>query len=90
VLGGQANVWTEHADSPRAVDYLVFPRLCAAAEALWSSADRDYADFDRRLREHLARLDAVGVEYRRADGPLPWQQRPGVLGRPIEGAPPNR
>jgi hexosaminidase len=22
------------------------------------------------------------VEYRRAEGPLPWQQRPGIPGRP--------
>ncbi|MFD7057391.1 beta-N-acetylhexosaminidase [Streptomyces mirabilis] len=82
VLGGQANIWTEHADSPRGVDYLLFPRLCAAAEALWAPAERDFADFDRRLRHHLARLDALSVEYRHADGPLPWQQRPGVPGRP--------
>jgi hexosaminidase len=82
ILGGQANIWTEHADSPRTVDYLAFPRLCAVAEALWSPAARDYADFSRRLAHHLARLDALGVEYRPADGPLPWQRRPGVPGRP--------
>ncbi|MGW5162228.1 hypothetical protein ACWEPN_42730, partial [Nonomuraea wenchangensis] len=35
-----------------------------------------------RLAAHLPRLDAIGVEYRRADGPLPWQRRPGVPGRP--------
>ncbi|GAA0484874.1 beta-N-acetylhexosaminidase [Paractinoplanes deccanensis] len=82
VLGGQANIWTEHADSPRTVDYLVFPRLCAIAEALWGPAARDFADFERRLRHHLLRLDALGVEYRPADGPRPWQRRPGVPGRP--------
>ncbi|BCY09598.1 beta-N-acetylhexosaminidase [Actinoplanes sp. L3-i22] len=82
VLGGQANLWTEHADSPRTVDYLAFPRLCAVAEALWSPAGGDYADFAGRLTHHLRRLDALGVEYRRPDGPLPWQRRPGVPGRP--------
>ncbi|MFF5075921.1 beta-N-acetylhexosaminidase [Actinoplanes sp. NPDC000266] len=82
VLGGQANIWTEHADSPRTVDYLVFPRLCAIAEALWGPADRDFDDFERRLQHHLLRLDALGVEYRRADGPRPWQRRPGIPGRP--------
>ncbi|GAA2706542.1 beta-N-acetylhexosaminidase [Actinoplanes palleronii] len=82
ILGGQANLWTEHADSPRTVDYLAFPRLCAVAEALWTSGDRDFAEFEPRLRHHLARLDALGVEYRHADGPLPWQTRPGVPGRP--------
>jgi hexosaminidase len=86
VLGGQANIWTEHMDSPRTIDYLVFPRLAALAEAVWSprpaAGSRDLADFEARLEAHLARLDAVGVEYRRASGPLPWQTRPGVVGRP--------
>ena len=82
VLGGQANVWTEHIDSPRMVDFYVFPRLCAIAEALWSDGKRDFAEFHGRLAEHLARLDALGVEYRHEEGPLPWQTRPGGPGRP--------
>jgi len=82
VLGGQANIWTEHMDSPRTVDYFAFPRLCALAEAVWTGGERDFADFSRRLEHHLLRLDAIGVEYRRASGPLPWQQRPGIPGRP--------
>ncbi|MFD8430771.1 beta-N-acetylhexosaminidase [Streptomyces coelicoflavus] len=86
VLGGQANVWTEHMDSPRTVDYYVFPRLCAIAEALWSGGERDFDDFRARLTAHLARLDAIGVEYRRPEGPLPWQTRPGVAGKPATRA----
>ncbi|GAA0430180.1 beta-N-acetylhexosaminidase [Actinoplanes capillaceus] len=82
ILGGQANLWTEHADSPRTVDYLLFPRLCAVAEALWSPPGGDFADFDRRLTHHESRLAAFGVEYRHPDGPHPWQQRPGIPGRP--------
>ena len=81
VLGGQANLWTEHIDSMRGLDYRAFPRLAAVAEALWTSGDRDYSEFAPRLTEHLARLDAAGVEYRHADGPRPWQKRPGVSGR---------
>ncbi|QBI53190.1 beta-N-acetylhexosaminidase [Streptomonospora litoralis] len=82
VLGAQVNVWTEHMDSPRAVDYMVFPRLSAFAEQVWSSGPRDYAEFLPRLEGHLARLDALGVEYRPPTGPRPWQRRPGVAGRP--------
>ncbi|MCX5082044.1 beta-N-acetylhexosaminidase [Streptomyces sp. NBC_00401] len=93
VLGTQANVWTEVMESQARVDYQVFPRLAAFAEVAWSAlpapAERDYADFRRRMTAHYGRLDALGVGYRPPTGPLPWQQRPGVLGRPIEGAPPN-
>nr|WTB31573.1 beta-N-acetylhexosaminidase [Streptomyces sp. NBC_00830] len=93
ILGTQANVWTEVMQNRSRVDYQVFPRLAAFAEVAWSAlpapADRDFADFERRMTTHYARLDALGVEYRPPGGPLPWQRRPGVLGRPIEGAPPN-
>ncbi|MGY4957031.1 beta-N-acetylhexosaminidase [Streptomyces nigrescens] len=93
VLGTQANVWTEAMDSQQRLDYQVFPRLAAFAEVAWSRlpapADRDYQDFTRRMAAHYTRLDALGVDYRPPGGPLPWQKRPGVLGRPIDGAPPN-
>ncbi|MGW7076598.1 beta-N-acetylhexosaminidase [Streptomyces sp. NPDC054866] len=93
VLGTQANVWTEVMEYHARVDYQVFPRLAAFAEVAWSplppSAERDFADFERRMTPHYARLDALGVDYRPPGGPLPWQKRPGVLGRPIDGAPPN-
>ncbi|QIY67384.2 beta-N-acetylhexosaminidase [Streptomyces sp. RPA4-2] len=93
VLGTQANVWTEVMEDPARVDYQVFPRLAAFAEVAWSAlpapAERDFAGFERRMAVHYRRLDALGVACRPPAGPLPWQKRPGVLGRPIEGAPPN-
>ncbi|MEV0116542.1 beta-N-acetylhexosaminidase [Streptomyces sp. NPDC050844] len=93
VLGTQANVWTEVMEYHARVDYQVFPRLAAFAEVAWSAlpdpAERDFADFERRMTAHYMRLDALGVDYRPPGGPLPWQRRPGVLGRPIDGSPPN-
>ncbi|MFF5004641.1 beta-N-acetylhexosaminidase [Streptomyces phaeochromogenes] len=93
VLGTQANLWTEAMEDRTRVDYQAFPRLAAFAEVAWSAlpdpAERDFAGFERRMTAHYGRLDALGVSYRPPTGPLPWQQRPGVLGRPIEGAPPN-
>ncbi|MDN4613713.1 beta-N-acetylhexosaminidase [Leifsonia sp. F6_8S_P_1B] len=83
VLGAQGNLWTEYIDSPRTLDYFAFPRLCALAEALWTAGERDADAFAERLDRHLARLDALGVEYRPADGPRPWQTRPGIPGRPV-------
>ncbi|WP_216206750.1 beta-N-acetylhexosaminidase [Amycolatopsis aidingensis] len=82
LLGAQAQVWTEHLDTARRVDYAAFPRLAAFAEVVWSGGG-DFTEFLPRLREHhLPRLDALGVEYRPLSGPLPWQTRPGVPGRP--------
>ena len=93
VLGTQANVWTEVMQDRSRVDYQIFPRLAAFAEVAWSTlaapAERDFAEFERRMQTHYARLDALGVDYRPPGGPRPWQRRPGVAGRPIEGAPPN-
>ena len=89
LLGTQAQVWTEHLDSARRVDYATFPRLAAFAEVAWSPrADRtpgspaSKAFLDRLERSHLPRLDAYGVEYRPLAGPHPWQTRPGVEGYP--------
>jgi hexosaminidase len=94
VLGTQANVWTEVMEDQARVDYQQFPRLAAFAEVAWSDlpapAERDFADFERRMTAHYARLDALGVAYRPPAGPRPWQRRPGILGRPLDGPPPNR
>ncbi|WP_053636254.1 beta-N-acetylhexosaminidase [Streptomyces sp. XY152] len=94
VLGTQANVWTEVMEDQGRVDYQTYPRLAALAEVAWSDlpapADRDFAGFERRMTAHYRRLDALGVAYRPPTGPLPWQKRPGVLGRPIDGPPPHQ
>ncbi|MFE4052284.1 beta-N-acetylhexosaminidase [Streptomyces sp. YIM B13518] len=94
VLGTQANVWTEVMEDQGRVDYQTYPRLAALAEVAWSDlpapADRDFAGFERRMTAHYRRLDALGVAYRPPTGPLPWQRRPGVLGRPIDGPPPHQ
>ncbi|MFG2313953.1 MULTISPECIES: beta-N-acetylhexosaminidase [Streptomyces] len=94
VIGTQANLWTEVTENQERVDYQLFPRLAAFAEVAWSAlpapADRDYAAFERRMATHYRRLDALGVAYRPPAGPHPWQRRPGVLGRPMDGPPPNK
>jgi hexosaminidase len=94
VLGTQANLWSEVTEDQGRVDYQVFPRLAALAEVAWSDlpapAERDHAGFERRMAAHYRRLDALGVAYRPPSGPRPWQRRPGILGRPIDGPPPHR
>ncbi|GAA2462598.1 beta-N-acetylhexosaminidase [Streptomyces macrosporus] len=90
VIGAQANLWTEVVEDQQRADYQAFPRLAAFAEAVWSPPGaRDWEGFERRMvRAHYARLDALGVAYRPPSGPRPWQRRPGILGRPLDGPPP--
>ncbi|EFF91306.1 beta-N-acetylhexosaminidase [Streptomyces sp. e14] len=94
LLGAQANVWSEVLENQARVDYQAFPRLAAFAEVAWSAlpapGERDFAGFERRMTAHYRRLDALGVGYRPPAGPHPWQRRPGVLGRPLDGPPPQR
>ena len=66
ILGGQANLWTEYIPNFNHVQYMMFPRLCALSEALWSPKEaRDWSGFQQRLPAELARLDAQGVTYRK-------------------------
>jgi hexosaminidase len=65
IIGGQANVWTEYIPGPDKVEYMVFPRLLALSEKLWSPAETtDYKDFTARLPYQLARLDKQNIGYR--------------------------
>lgn len=66
VLGAQAQLWTEYMPNAKHVEYMAYPRMVALAEVLWSAKGRrDYADFSTRLPAHLARLDALDVNYRK-------------------------
>ncbi len=35
IKGGQANLWTEYVADETTAEYMLLPRLCAMAEALW-------------------------------------------------------
>ena len=66
VLGSQGNVWTEGLPTEKEVEQLVFPRLCALAEVVWSpQALRDWPGFKDRLRAHGERLEELGVNFYR-------------------------
>jgi hexosaminidase len=59
VMGGQGNLWTEVIYAGKIAEYMIFPRICAIAEALWSDKNKDIADFNRRLIVHQMRLDKL-------------------------------
>jgi hexosaminidase len=67
VLGAQANVWTEYMANVQKVQYMIFPRLSAISEVLWSSKqNRNYTDFESRLQNEFKRYKLWNVNYSRA------------------------
>lgn len=67
ILGAQGNVWTEYMKNPRKVEYMIFPRLSALSEVLWTpSASRRWNEFEKRLAVQFKRYDLWGVNYSKA------------------------
>jgi hexosaminidase len=64
ILGAQANVWTEHMPDMRHVQYMVFPRLDALSEVLWTPPARhDWEGFLARLPAQLERYRRAGITW---------------------------
>lgn len=57
VIGGECTFWSEKIQHSKLAEYLLFPRFCAAAEALWLKEEKkDFADFEARIENHKALL----------------------------------
>ncbi|HDY7999453.1 family 20 glycosylhydrolase [Vibrio vulnificus] len=69
IWGIQTALWCEIINNPERMDYMVFPRIIALAEACWTQKEhRDWNDFLSRLKGHLPLLDKQGIKYRQ-----PWK-----------------
>ncbi|WP_299824651.1 beta-N-acetylhexosaminidase [uncultured Pontibacter sp.] len=52
IMGAQGNVWTEYIPTVKQVEYMIFPRMTALSEALWSNPKhKNFEDFKRRLEK---------------------------------------
>jgi|CXWL01.1.fsa_nt_gi hexosaminidase len=64
IKGGQANVWTEWIPDFSRVQYMIFPRLFAMAEVLWSPKEgRSWAEFEPRMNQWNSWLSENGINY---------------------------
>lgn len=67
VMGAQANLWTEYVKNPRKVEYMIFPRMTALSEVLWSPlAKKNWPDFEKRLQTQVKRYELWGTNYSKA------------------------
>ncbi|MGY3570712.1 beta-N-acetylhexosaminidase [Vibrio paucivorans] len=69
VLGIQCALWCEIVNNQQRMDYMIFPRLTAIAEACWTqNTQRNWEDYLSRLKGHLSLLNKQGINYR-----SPWK-----------------
>ncbi len=78
ILGAQANVWTEYLSTPEQIEYMIFPRMIALSEVVWSQKqNKDWSDFVGRLQYHFDLLEFRGINYRVPE--------PEIQLRPLDG-----
>ena len=67
ILGAQANMWTEYMDNERKIEYMLFPRMTALAEVLWSpKSTRNWQHFESKIPSIFEKYDFWKVNFSRA------------------------
>ncbi|MBS1729660.1 MAG: beta-N-acetylhexosaminidase [Bacteroidetes bacterium] len=64
ILGAQANVWTEYIGNETKLEYMLFPRLAALSEVLWTNTtNKDWNNFLSRMQDQYQRYHLWNVHY---------------------------
>lgn len=64
VLGIQANLWTEQVKTTKRLEFMIYPRITALAEAAWTEkANRDYDNYLQRLEHFLSDYKKKGIYF---------------------------
>ncbi len=64
ILGGQANLWAEFVTTDQHSQYMIYPRIAALAEAVWSPKElRNWEDFSSRIINTFERYEYKGINY---------------------------
>lgn len=67
ILGGQGCLWTETVPDAAHVQHMLFPRILALAESVWTQPERkNFEDFRSRLLFYMKRLDLEKINYARS------------------------
>lgn len=67
IMGAQANLWTEYITNPSKVEYMVFPRMSALSEVLWTNKEnKSWADFEKRIPQIFERYAQWKANYSKA------------------------
>ncbi|WP_332737652.1 glycoside hydrolase family 20 protein [Flavihumibacter sp.] len=67
IWGAQGNVWTEYMKNPSKVEYMIFPRLSALSEVLWSPKEkRSWDAFEKKIPFLIDLYKLIGTNYSKA------------------------
>lgn len=79
ILGVQACVWTERIQNEKRLDFMIFPRIFALAEAGWTiNKNKSYETFSEKLKNIIPFLYLSGLYY---FNPFNPEQTPEPYGR---------
>jgi len=68
ILGTEGLLWTEYMPDQKRVEFMMFPRMAALSEVMWTEVhEKNFNDFRNRLDIHLKRLKMLDVNYRKLD-----------------------
>lgn len=67
ILGAQANLWREYISNNKKTEYMLFPRMSALSEVLWTPKEnRSWSNFEERLPTIFARYKSWGASFSNA------------------------
>jgi hexosaminidase len=64
IIGAHGTAWAEYLENEAKVEYMVFPRMSALAEVVWSPKQaRNWKDFVARMPKQFKRYDERKINY---------------------------
>lgn len=85
ILGAQANVWAEYIPTTSHAEYMIFPRLLALSEVVWSPREKkETEDFKRRIAYHIGWLKEKGVNVFTLSDHIDMQTEVDTLNRQLK------
>lgn len=64
IIGIQGNLWTENYSRPDQFDFMIYPRICALAEAAWTPSNaKNFENFSKRMEHAYRMFDQRGIYY---------------------------
>lgn len=85
IKGAQGALWCERIATQDRVEWMLYPRLCALAEVLWTSeGNRDWDDFYSRITSYYPILEKLGINYYEDDAMnekefVPTEEKPALV-----------